>query len=843
MPASPHFTTVSLQQAFNTQRETLSGGLRAVPADLYGFGWQVLLGMPFELGQLGQPNVVLLDRDPVSVDLHGLTATYLVFLHAVEDRPLTLPADLAAPVSNSTNSGADSGGCVAEYELEYDGGEAVVTPILRRFAIQQSRIRWGASPFLAAAAADDQAFPTSGEAVRLGRAPVGTSGSAEVRTAAGRDSQPEYLWLYALPNPHPEKPIRRLRLRPGDERAVIYALSTTSVAEHPLRLCVREKARLALPPGARLNVIDELEGIDIDLGRVIRAYRALDYDPAAWAGPAPDAQPQPSPGSALVEYAAHPEARLYLDTGGDAPASYELSGLKGVGQISPVPPADQTVRLRVVDKTSGRPMPCRLHVHGPNGENLPPRGHHRTSNPYWFEDNYAEFVNGRNQYSYVSGVCEIELPLGEVFVEASRGMEWAPFRGALTVAPGTETLTVELAHSLQWREAGWVSADTHVHFLSPQTALLEGAAEDLNVVNLLASQWGEMFSNVGDFDGRSVLGAKDFGGDGEFLVRVGTENRQQVMGHISLLGYGGPMIHPLCTGGPSESALGDPLEVSMAEWAEQCIRQGGLVVMPHAPDPQAERAADVVLGLVHAIEMMTFNPYNAQVSPAGLADWYRFLNLGYHLPVVGGSDKMSATALLGGIRTYAQLAGQEFNYQNWMQAVRAGNTFVTVGPLVQMTVEGQAPGSVLRLPAGGGTLTVGWTVESTRLPIEQVEIIVGGERVESHVPAVAGYRASGSTAIKVSQSTWVAVRVRGSYRARPNDIAAHTSAVQVVVDDQPVFSPVEAGAVLRQIEGVLTYVQELAPRRSEAQLQRVRRPLVEAHAALHKRLHAHGVAH
>ena len=56
--------------------------------------------------------------------------------------------------------------------------------------------------------------------------------------------------------------------------------------------------------------------------------------------------------------------------------------------------------------------------------------------------------------------------------------------------------------------------------------------------------------------------------------------------------------------------------------------------MPHAPDPQLERAADIVLGLVHAVEMMTFNPLRpecGQLSPYGLADWYRYLNLGYQL--------------------------------------------------------------------------------------------------------------------------------------------------------------------------------------------------------------------
>ena len=79
----------------------------------------------------------------------------------------------------------------------------------------------------------------------------------------------------------------------------------------------------------------------------------------------------------------------------------------------------------------------------------------------------------------------------------------------------TKTVTIELDKVLHWREDGWVCADTHVHFLSPQTGLLEGAGEGVNVVNLLASQWGELMTNVGDFDGKTTFGTKESGGDGE----------------------------------------------------------------------------------------------------------------------------------------------------------------------------------------------------------------------------------------------------------------------------------------------------------------------------------------
>jgi hypothetical protein len=480
-------------------------------------------------------------------------------------------------------------------------------------------------------------------------------------------------------------------------------------------------------------------------------------------------------------------------------------------------------------------------MHGVAGEYLPPRGNHRKVNPYWFEDNYGEFVNGRNQYAYISGECIADLPLGTVYVEISRGYEIEPIRTAVEVTPETDTLTFELERRLPWRERGWVTADTHVHFLSPTTALLEGAAEGVNVVNLLASQWGEMFSNVTDFDGRTTLGARDFGGDGEFLVRVGTENRMQVLGHISLLGYNGPMIHPLCTGGPDESAIGDPQEVTMAEWASRCIEQGGLVVMPHGPNPNAERAADIVLGLVHAIEMMTFNPFDAQINAFGLADWYRYQNLGYQIPLSGGSDKMSAASLLGGVRTYAHLGEMDFSYQGWMDAMRAGNTFVTVGPLIEFAVEGKPAGSRIEMPAGGGTVEVTWNVESVRCPIEKIEVIAGGQMVDE--VTVNALSHTGHAAVPMTESTWIALRVRGSLSGRPGDIAAHTSAVQIRVDGKELFSTVDAVNLLEQIEGTLAYVDTIAPRPEAQRYRQLRATLATAHNRMHGRLHAQGVAH
>ena len=846
-PPSSHFTPIDLGHTFNACRADLPDVLRTPEPFADAYGDQIMHGMPFALGEesSSEVDVLLLDSDEISIPVDGLRAGYLLFLHVAENRSTNYQTGFA----DHEIDGNELGQTVSTYTIEYADGSRHETPILRRFAIQQARVQWGAAAFAAIPALEPTVTPTAGEDLQVNGTTSLAYGRAEMRHSSGRDRSGEHLWLYALPDPNPDVPISRIVCVPGEERSAIYAVTAAPVADHPLRPGVRRKLRLELPAGASLNAIGELEDVAIDLGAVISARAVLDYDVNGWLGRLPNQQPQRSSPAVVIEYVAHPLAKLYVGTGSHGAVTYELSDLAGAGEgganCRVVPAAERPVRLRVVNKASGQPVAVRLHLHGQAGEYLPPRGFHRKVNPYWFEDTYAEHVSGHNQFAYIDGECIVDLPLGFVYVELSRGYEVSPLRTCIEISPETEEITFELEKVLDWRERGWVTADTHVHFLSPQTALLEGKAEGVNVVNLLASQWGEMFSNVGDFDGKTTIGAKEFGGDGEFVVRVGTENRMQVLGHISLLGYSGQMIHPLCTGGPSESAIGDPLEVTMAEWAERCIRQSGLVVMPHAPNPQLERAADIVLGVVNAIEMMTFNPLTPdtnQINPYGVADWYRYLNLGYQVPVVGGSDKMAAASLLGGIRTYAHMGEREFTYENWMEAVRAGNTFVTVGPLAELTVEGVAPGGTVELPTSGGTVNATWRVESASLPIEQVEVVVGG-LVLDQVNAHGVLSVEGSLEINVGTSTWVALRVRGSYTGRPQQIAAHTSAVQVLVAGQGLFSQADAMTVLEQIEGAIAYVDTLAPRPEATRYKQLRATLESAHNRLHQRMHRAGVYH
>ncbi len=181
--------------------------------------------------------------------------------------------------------------------------------------------------------------------------------------------------------------------------------------------------------------------------------------------------------------------------------------------------------------------------------------------------------------------------------EAVRGFEYTPVREKIEVKPGQRHLTLKLKRAFDMKERGYYSGDTHVHFLSSQSAHLEAAGEDLNVVNLLASQWGRLFTSWKEFTGGLAPTSSE-----DHKIWVSQENRQHILGHISLLGLK-EMVAPICTGGPNEDWLGGEIQTLMADWAEACKSQGGLVIMPHMPVPDFENAANIVMGHADAAEM------------------------------------------------------------------------------------------------------------------------------------------------------------------------------------------------------------------------------------------------
>jgi hypothetical protein len=351
-----------------------------------------------------------------------------------------------------------------------------------------------------------------------------------------------------------------------------------------------------------------------------------------------------------------------------------------------------------------------------------------------------------------------------------------------------------------------------VAIMSPHAALLEGAAEDLSVINLLVVQqrWG--YPNLLAFSGQKP--ALDQAGT---LVVVNTHNVHHSLGRVSLLNCH-RVVFPLVKG------IGD---WAVADWCDQCHRKQGLVVwVPEMLPPefetedatlhQGELPADLALGKIDALEFDEVWELNSEL----VKEYYSFLNLGFRLPLVGGSGKLTNQQLLGGWRTYARLQpGEEFNYKNWIEAVRAGRTFATKGALLILTANGQDPGAVINLDSAEQTVHVQTGVRRT-FPPDRLELIVNG-KVVAESNSADGSRLE--VDIPMPVGGWIAAAYWGCEDSQAGfKLLAHTSPVYVQVPGRPPPPDVDAGQkLLRHFDEMLEWVRTQARVENEEQRQRL----------------------
>ena len=834
-PASPVFTPIVLRGNYNFEALGDSGVSRAMIENVAhahrskSVGW----GIAFDIRK-----AVVVGGKPVRVKISPTKAAWFVFMHTSDVRPDAVTKDgFISPMRGMGKLNEHA----ADYVFIYEDGSEEKAAIRRRHEVGTFEFRWGENCTKSVPAQKPR--PIGDQVLQPGPLEWEDRRSRNIIDDRGRWKN----WLWAFENPHPDRAVKAIRFEPVSGTMVISGLSAGNARSMPLRWQRRQKAVLTLPentafdPG--LDKMSLLKQIQLDLGQMISATPRLIHPNQRWAKTRQNLQPARAENEVIIEYAAHPDAYFHLADGTRVSAS-ELKKKQSSGNwvLKPIRSATQRVTLRTLEKGTKKSVPVKLHVHGSAGEYLAPLDRQRIPNSNWFEDYSPDLCHGDHTCVYVPGETVIDLPLGRVYFEITKGFEIKPRRLSVKVTRATDEITIELEKVLHWRERGWVTADTHVHFLSPATAMLEGAAEGVNVINLLASQWGELMTNVGDFDGKSTFGSQDAGGDGEYLVRVGSENRQHVLGHISLLGYKGNMITPLCTGGANEAAIGDPVEVLLTEWARQCHEQGGLVVLPHFPDPRLENAATLVLEDADAVEMCSQDDFYGGIDPYSLSDWYRYLNSGYLVGAVGGTDKMSTRWAVGTIRTYARIPDDRaFTYQTWMDAVRRAETFVTYGPLMEFTVEGRSMGQRIKLPKSGGTLDLTWKVASTIVPMTKVELIVNGELRESRT--VKADADAGSWSIRVDKSAWVALLVRAKYKDKPEMIAAHSSPVMLDVRGSRIIAAADALTILEQIEGAVAYIDTVGTRAETKRYKEMRLVLESAYRRLHNRMHEAGFDH
>jgi len=776
----PSYEPVDLSPVGNAGVKDLGDAPGDVP-----LGRVALRGLPFLIGSEppSAERCFLLPGVPTPVRIGRLAARVIIAHRLLEP---------------GAAAGHAVGQAVAEYVFHLAGGEAVTVPIRERFEIQVVPPEWGYLPFLAVTDTSDYNLPRF----------EGKWSAAGARLAEHNMGWPAGYYLWCWENPHPDRTVERIEFVPRGPRFIVAGITTSDVDEHPF---VRRPARPVrlVPQDGRTGVLD----VDVDRG--VATY------------------PQPLPGeddragwgaregtSAYASIAALPSATIAVRRGDDELGrvrwgDVERDGRADAGQVSLelAENGRNWVHVRVVDEATGRPVPCRVHFRSAAGIPYQPHGHHNhvaQNLGSWHYDVGGDVQLGQRSYAYIDGTCQGWLPRGDVVVDVARGFEYEPLRQTVRIEPGQRELTLRLGRMADMAAEGWWSGDSHVHFLSTPGAQLEQRGEDLRVVNLLQTQWGGLFTNTEDFSGRPSVSQPSVSQhsvvDG-YVTYVGQENRQHMLGHAVVWGLKEPVM-PWCSDGPDEAELGGALDATLSDWADRTHAQGGTFVAAHFPRPNGEPAVLVATGRADAVEML------AQ-SDDGLLEYYRYLNSGYRLPLVGGTDKMSSAVPVGLYRTYARL-DEEFSYEAWCRAVRAGRTFLSGGPLVTLEVDGHEPGDPVDVP-GPGTVSVHASVRSI-FPLRCLEVVRNGE-VIARAEANGAREAEISEELRIDGHSWIACRAFGvDYHLDEwgRQVFAHTSPVYVACGgDWSMTNPEGIRYMRTLVEGAREYVRRTAVRRSD----------------------------
>jgi hypothetical protein len=141
----------------------------------------------------------------------------------------------------------------------------------------------------------------------------------------------------------------------------------------------------------------------------------------------------------------------------------------------------------------------------------------------------------------------------------------------------------------------------------------------------------------------------------------------------------------------------------------------------------------------------------------GLEIYYRLLETGIRLPLTAGSGSGANTNPIGYNRVYAWIDG-EVTFEKWWEAVKLGRTFITNGPLLRVSVDGEHPGHVFHGDKGKSLDFQTALTLSTREKIDYLEIVKNG--VVVHDVRLEAFKAAGGKLPEVNfdDSGWFLVR-------------------------------------------------------------------------------------
>ena len=428
-------------------------------------------------------------------------------------------------------------------------------------------------------------------------------------------------------------------------------------------------------------------------------------------------------------------------------------------------------------------------------------------------DAYARLSGRGDHLFHTTGHFTVELPVGTVELTVVKGFEFWPETVTATITAGEVTqVTVDLRRMTDMAAEGWYSASTHVHsnyggnlHNTLENLLMMSEAEDQDLV---LEQVANKDNRILDYQYFEPGGGPHTTSTPERLVVVGQEYRPPFYGHVFMFGMRDHLLSPFTMG--YEGTAIESLYPSNTDMFRKAKVQGATVGYVHAfggeRDPLDGNLGggkgfmvDAALGTTDAVEW-------SDASRAGFYPLYAVWNNGLRITATGGEDSISnlhRSKLVGSMRTYVHTGTRGLDMDAWFEGLRAGRAFVSSGPLVDLTIDGQMPGEEVNLPSDGGTVEIVGRVRSVT-PLDRLFLVCDGETVTNVPLGGDGRTARLRVRYRITRSGWCHLRAEGATGDRyPMDVAyvqAFTNPVWIQVGGQPIRNRAAADYALQWID-------------------------------------------
>jgi peptidoglycan/xylan/chitin deacetylase (PgdA/CDA1 family) len=495
---------------------------------------------------------------------------------------------------------------------------------------------------------------------------------------------------------------------------------------------------------------------------------------------------------------------------------------------------DQLVNATVVDAATEKPVSARVYLQGSDGRWHFAKSAALQGHAVRYERRNAQTPEATEVHTTVSAhPFRFEVPPGRYTLTVERGKEYFAATQAVEVAHEPVAVRVHLRRWIDMAARGWYAGDTHVHRALDELPSAQ-LAEDVNVV-LPMVQWTTAFEVPPN---RSQLNLATAFGSGPVtldathvydprnteyeIFRVG--GRSHTLGAFLVMKHTTPFdlpAMPLAAIGAQARAQGALIDLEKHNWP------WSMALIPILNVNLFELANNhhwrTVFGLRNwaqpAPPWMALGDQGTGLDTErswthyGLRNYYALLNCGFRLQPTAGTANGVHPVPLGFSRVYVQLP-QGFSYPAWMDALAAGRSFVTTGPMLFARVEGQAPGHVFRASTPGAYRVEGEVLSET--PLETLEIVTAPGTVHELRPANERTTSGAvqnrfSTVLQLDRSSWLVVRC---FESRPDGRMrfAHTAPWHVEVAARP-LRPVrrEAEWLLGRVREELARSREVLP--------------------------------